>query len=387
VKKKYRILGLSILIILQSAISTGCWSSKEVESLAVVTLMGIDYTNENGSDMWTISATILNPLGQDKEGDQSRGKGSQETLLVGTGRTLQETISAFPAHSSRTPYYGHISAFIIGEKTAKEKMCEFTEANIRYWENRPRTLIIITKGKALDVLQAGPAVDKLLSKELKELGMKKALATGYSYGVTLTDFAEGLKSPDRDPVATLVNVVPPEVPGLGQQNLMEGLAVFQGGRLIGWLNKEETMGYLLITQNINNGHIPLVVTKDNILFSYYFATTKSKILSVVTGDNISYRVQIKVIGAIADNSGLRLKAEDIKALENVIEDRLRDLSTQAVDKAKEYNSDFLGFTEKLHRTNLSAWQTLGSDWRKAFSTTEVEIVVDAKIVQTGMMGE
>ncbi|AHF11291.1 MULTISPECIES: Ger(x)C family spore germination C-terminal domain-containing protein [Dehalobacter] len=72
---------------------------------------------------------------------------------------------------------------------------------------------------------------------------------------------------------------------------------------------------------------------------------------------------------------------------NIIEDRLRDLSTQAVDKAKEYNSDFLGFTEKLHHTNLSAWQTLGSDWRKAFLTAEVEIVVDAMIVQTGMMGE
>ncbi|WP_415534927.1 Ger(x)C family spore germination C-terminal domain-containing protein [Dehalobacter sp. 4CP] len=60
---------------------------------------------------------------------------------------------------------------------------------------------------------------------------------------------------------------------------------------------------------------------------------------------------------------------------------------QAVEKAKEYNSDFLGFTEKLHRTNLSAWQTLGPDWRKAFCTAEVEIVVDAKIVQTRMIGE
>ncbi|WP_368292915.1 Ger(x)C family spore germination protein [Dehalobacter sp. TBBPA1] len=385
-KKNYRILGLFILIILQSAISTGCWSSKEVESLAVVTLMGVDYTNENGSDMWTISATILNPLGQDKEGGQSSGKGNQETLLVGTGRTINETISAFSAHSSRTPFYGHISAYIIGEKAAMEKMCEFTEAAIRYWGNRPRLLILVTKGKALEVLQAGPAVDKLLSKELKELGMNKASATGYSYGVTLTDFADWLKSPDRDPVATLVNVVPPEVPGLSQQNLMEGLAVFQGGRLIGWLNKDEAMGYLLITQNIN-GHIPLTFMKDDKLFSYYISTAKSKVLSVVTGDKISYHVQIKVMGGIAENSGLRLNVEDIKVLENVIEDRLRDLSMQAVDKAKKYDSDFLGFTEKLHRTNLSAWQTLGPDWRKAFRTAEVEIVVDAKIVQTGMMGE
>jgi len=386
VKKKYRIFGLLILIILQSVISTGCWSSKEVESLAVVTLLGVDYTNENGSVQWTVSSTILNPLGQTKEGEQSSAKSDQETLLVGTGRTLQETITAFTAHSSRTPYYGHISAYIIGEKAAKENIGEFTEAATRYWEGRPRTLLIVTKGKALDVLQAGPAVDKLLSKELKELGMKKALATGYSYGVTLFDFVEWLKSPDRDPVATLVNVVPSEVPGLGQQNLMEGLAVFQGGRLIGWLNKDETIGYLLITQNIN-GDIPLTFIKDNKLFSYYISTTKRKILPVVTSDKISYRVQIKVMGGIIENSGLRLNAEDIKVLENIIEDRLQDLAMQTVDKAKEYNSDFLGFTEKLHRTDLSAWQTLGSDWRKVFRTAEVEIVVDAKIVQTGMMGE
>jgi len=96
---------------------------------------------------------------------------------------------------------------------------------------------------------------------------------------------------------------------------------------------------------------------------------------------------IETIGAIDENSGLELSAKDIKGIESNIRDRLRELAMKAVDKAREYDADFLGFTEKLHRTNLSAWKNLGSDWRKTFSEAEVEIVVDAKVVQTGIIGK
>lgn len=49
----------------------------------------------------------------------------------------------------------------------------------------------------------------------------------------------------------------------------------------------------------------------------------------------------------------------------------------AVDKSKEYDADFLGFSEKLHRTNLVTWEKLGQGWRDSFREADVEIVVDA----------
>jgi spore germination protein KC len=293
----------------------------------------------------------------------------------------------YTAHSARTPFYAQTSAFIFGQGAAREKMADITEIIMRFWQTRPRNLITVTKGKALQVLEAGAAVDNLLSNELKDLAEYKAAATGYSYGVILSDFTAWLESPDRDAIATLVNVVPPDLPGSDRQNLMEGLAVFHADKLVGWLNKEESRGYLLISQKISRGQMSIPVKKDDKLFSYFLGSSKSKIEPLVTGDKISYRVTIKALGEIDDNAGIELGPEDIKEVESAINDKLRELAMMAVDKSKEYDSDFLGFSEKLHRTNLVTWEKLGQGWRDSFREADVEIVVDAKVVRTGKIGK
>jgi len=387
-KKRCLILGLLILVILQSALLTGCWSSKEVEKLAIVTLVGIDYARENGSDVWTVTARILNPNANGKgEDQQSTGKGKQDILLQGKGRTQQDAILDYSAHSSRSPFYAHHSAYLFGEEAARKKMADITENIMRFWQTRPKNLMIVTKGKAQQVLEAGAAVDNLLSNELKELAEYKAAATGYSYGVIMSDFTAWLESSDRDAVASLVKVVPPDLPGSDRQNLMEGLAVFRADKLVGWLNKEETRGYLLIAQKISRGQMSIPVKKDDKLFSYFLGSSKSKIESLVTGDKISYRVTIKTLGEVDDNAGIELGADDIREVESAINDRLRELAMMAVDKSKEYDSDFLGFSEKLHRSKLVTWKKLGQDWRDSFREADVEIVVDAKVVRTGKIGK
>lgn len=266
-------------------------------------------------------------------------------------------------------------------------MADITENIMRFWQTRPKNLIIVTKGKALQVLETGAAVDTLLSTELKDLAEYKAAATGYSYGVILSDFTAWLESSDRDAVATLVKIVPPDLPGSDRQNLMEGLAIFRADKLVGWLNKEETRGYLLIAQKISKGQMSIPVKKDDKLLSYFMGSSKSKIESIVTGDKISYRVTIKALGEVAENAGIELGADDIKEVESAINDQLRELAMLAVDKSKEYDSDFLGFSEKLHRTNLSTWNKLGPDWRDSFREADVEIVVNAKVLRTGKIGK
>lgn len=380
-------MGLIILFVWQSAFLTGCWNSKEVEKLAIVTIIGIDFAKENGSDVWTVSARVLNLNAKGKGEDQSTQKGVQDVLLVGKGRTQQDAILDYSAHASRSPFYGQSSAYIIGECAAREKMADITENIMRFWQTRPKNLIIVTKETALQVLEAGAAVDNLLSNELLDLSEYKAAATGYSCGVILSDFIAWLESPDRDAVATLVNVVPPDIPGSQRQNLMEGLAVFRADKLVGWLNKEETRGYLLIAQKISRGQMSIPVKKDDKVFSYFLGSSKSKIEPLVTDNKISYRITINSMGEIDDNAGIELSVENIKEVESSINDTLRELAMMAVDKSKEYDSDFLGLSEKLHRTNLVTWEKSGQYWRDSFREADVEIVVDAKVVRTGKIGK
>lgn len=386
-KKRCSALGVLVFVLWQSVLLTGCSDSKEVEKLAIVTILGIDYARENGSDVWTVSARILNPSAKGKGEEQSSGTGNQDKLLLGSGRTQQEAILDFSAHTSRLPIYGHDNVMIIGKEAAREKMSDVVENIMRFWQTRPRNFILVTKGKALQVLETRASVGNMLSGELNDLAEYKAAATGYSSGVTMSDFTAWLLSPDRDAVATLVNVVPSDLADSDPQNLMEGLAVFRADKLVGWLNREETRGYLLITQRISRGEMSIPVEKDGKLFSYFLGSSKSKIEPQVNDGKISYLVTIETQGEIDDNAGVELGTEDLKAVESVIGDKLRELAMMAVDKAKEYDSDFLGFSEKLHRTNLPEWEDIKANWRDVFRDAEVEIAVDAKVIRTGKIGK
>ncbi|AET66378.1 germination protein, Ger(X)C family [Desulfosporosinus orientis DSM 765] len=380
-------MGLVILILLQSVLLTGCWDSKEVEKLAVVTIVGIDYARKNGRDMWTVSARTMSPKPKGKGEEQSAGTVDQDILMVGKGLTQQEAILDYSAHTSRTPFYGHISAYLIGEEAAREKMSDIIENVMRFWQTRPKHLIVITKGEALQVLEAGAAVEKTLFTEIKDLAEYKAEATGYSYGTIMSEFTAWLLSPDKDAVATLVSVVPSNLPGSDKQNLMQGLAVFRLDKLVGWLNREETRGYLLIAQKISRGQMSIPVEKDGKLFSYFLGSSTSKIEPLITGDNISYHVTIEAKGEIDDNAGIELGAEDIKGVEAAISNKLQDLAMMAVGKAKKLDSDFLGFSAQLHRHDPTTWESFGPDWRKSFRNAGVEIMVDAKVLRTGKIGK
>jgi spore germination protein KC len=212
-------------------------------------------------------------------------------------------------------------------------------------------------------------------------------STGTSYGVILSDFLAWLTSPDRDAVAAQIKVIPPQEGGKEKSVLIEGLGVFRDDKLVGWLNKEETTGYLLIAQKITKGKTAIPVKVGEKVITYFVGISKSKIEPMVTGDKLSFRVTIKTQGEVAESNGIELSSEDIEKVEKSAGETIRGLAEKTIEKAKEYKSDFLGFTEKLHRSNLEEYQKLGAHWREAFSEADVEVVVDAKIIRTGKIGK
>jgi spore germination protein KC len=386
VKRRLCVLLLLFSMLILSTFSSGCWSSKEVENMAIVTSMGFDLVSENGEDKWQLTQKMLSPVGK-KGSEQSPQKGGSEKLLVGKGATQQEAIIESVAHISRWPFWGHLSITVIGERAARQGIQPFADLAARYWETRPRMFVTVARGEALKVLEVEPEVEATLSKEIRTLAEQKVQSTGTSYGVILSDFLAWLTSPDRDAVAAQIKVIPPQEGGKGKSVLIEGLGVFRDDKLVGWLNKEETTGYLLIAQKITKGKTAIPVKVGEKVITYFVGISKSKIEPMVTGDKLSFRVTIKTQGEVAESNGIELSSEDIEKVEKSAGETIRGLAEKTIEKAKEYKSDFLGFTEKLHRSNLEEYQKLGEHWREAFSEADVEVVVDAKIIRSGKIGK
>lgn len=387
-KHKSKVLICFILIL--AFVACGCWDRREVENLAIFTVMNFDWVKENSVDKWQISTSILQTSTSSKdEGSQSERQERGEQVWKSTGNTIQDAISNYLVRTPRMQFYSHISVMIIGERAAKEKLREVIEDLARYRENRPRTYLLVTKGDAFDTMRAKPVQSPSFSKEITTMAKQTSRTSGFSMGITYLRFTQLLLSSDRDAVLPQIKILSldeqkVEGPGKNKSAYLEGFGIFRGGKLVDWLDREEARGFLFITENNNRLEIYEDVNIDDRMFGYIIGETKRKIKVSLDGDELSVKINIQAWGGVTDVQAEKISAEELRKLETACENKIKYIVMKAINKAKENEADIFGFTEELHRSSLSSWKRIESHWRESFRESHVDVEVKAKIVNTGV---
>lgn len=88
-----------------------------------------------------------------------------------------------------------------------------------------------------------------------------------------------------------------------------------------------------------------------------------------------------------DSGGLDLTAETIPEVEDSCAASIRELALQTINQAKDYNSDFLGCSQHLHRYEPAIWREIAPHWRESFRAADIEVNVTAKMENTGKIGK
>lgn len=375
-----------LLTLLMLSLVTGCWSNRDIEKLAIVTIAGIDKVTVDGKGKYQYSANVMNPQGtKTSQSGDSSGKGQDgvtEVYLSGEGDTVQSTARMVTLRTPRHPYFGQMKALVIGEDLAKEGVGQIMELFTRSPEMRWLTFFMIAKGEARDVLQAKPEIDPTISDEISKIAEDKVVKIGVSHGVTLADFLQTFLAEDRTAVASAVEI---ETLSNGDKKAnLKGMAVFRKDKLAGWLETEETLGYLLVNNFIKNCQTPVVVKEDDKNFlTYLLNEGKCKITPQVEGDNLSFEVKLQTKGQIQDVSGFDVTQESIKDLEVMIGERIKEIVEKSFAKAKELDSDYIGLAASLHRQNPALWKELQPRWDAMLPNVTVNVEVESKITKVG----
>ncbi len=393
--KRTRRVVAGVLIIFSLSFLQGCWSRKEIEDLAVVTMIGLDRITEQGVDKWRYTARIMQPkAGQGGQGgnQQSNGapQGGKELLLTGTGLTMQEAARNTGLRSPRYIFMSFVSTIVVGERAAREGVSEIAEIRGRYRDFRPRTYIAVTNGEAFDVLQSCPEVSDTLYEEIEGLADHKAERIGVACSMDWNYFVQNLLGPDRDAVAPRITTVQPKedpANGVRQAAFLQGNAVFRGDKLAGWLNEEETLGYILAVGDLNNAIIPITLVEGDKRVAYLVGRFRSTIEPVVGAGKVSFRLKVKTWGEVDETHNIRVNDDSLQWVEAAAADKIRGVVLKAIDKTKELNADVIGFSQELHRTNLEAWGDYRPAWRDNFRKAEIEVEVECKVTRTGRLGK
>lgn len=366
---------------------SGCWDSKEVEDLAVSTLIGWDRVNINGEDLWQVSTTIYKLAKQ--SGNEDKKSSSQEILVKGTGITVQDAFNELVKRLPAKTFIEQNIAIVMGERVAREELPNILSTNLRYPKSRIRMDILVCQGEAFEILQAKPELSQTLSKEVQKISDKTAESSGSSLKTTVLDFSKQMIRKDRDTVLPLITIYKKKA---GEETAetavsIEGFGIIRDSKLVGWLKGDEALGYILSVGNPEKPEIPVAVSHNDVNFSYFTTKVKGKVSSEVVNGKPKFSIRIKTDGIVHEASVPVLTPEDRSALEKAVEKRIIEVVWQSINKSREYNADIFGFNENLHRYHPRAWEKIAPNWRKHFQDAEIEVEVEANITTFGTSDE
>lgn len=374
---------------------TGCWSSKEITELMIVTGMGVDRDSDTGE--YKVTLQIINP---GEIASQTKTERLEVTTYQTTGESIYEVMRRISTEVPRKMYLSHIQLVIFGEELAKEGIGKTLDFISRNHEFRTDFFILVSKGSsAEDVLnvltptEASPSVSLYSAINVSE----KIWAP--TKGVHLDELLNTLVSDGKQPVLTGVKVSGDRDKGDEVSSLEQikpaaitkitGFAAFNKDKLVGWLTEKESKGYNYIISNITStvGSIPC---EDGGIIALEVKKAKTDLQSNIKDGKPSITIKTNIeadLGEIQCHMDLT-KTATIKQIEDDASKQVQTLMEHSITKAKEeFKSDIFGFGETIHRQHPKAWKKLKGNWDETFQDLEISFDIHYDIRRIGTISE
>ncbi len=407
-----RVKGLAALLlitVMMAAALTGCWSRKEIETLAIVDMIGIDRVIVNGREKYRLAVLIERPEqlqggGRSAGGMQGTGGGGQQPswLVTSLGDTLTEAEKNLFTRSPRYLFLAHTNIILIGESLARNPgVQEVTDYLLRHKDIRLRSIVIIPKGDVLETMLAEPELEKLLAERLFGMVTFTQSRVSKGYQQDLLEWANCLIQSGRDLLAPRLTLFTPTEgqagAGGGDQGKadekavrLNGAAVFRKDKLVGWLEDMETLGYLLLTGRAVGTVIPIRLSGSQEPNSSFNMTRMEAHPRVELVDGrFVFPIHIRVEGdqQLIGQPDFDPDPSTLEQLNLQVARQLKEIMASTLYKAQqEYGADIFGFGELVHINYPQVWREIKDQWREIFPEVEVRLEVDAFIRRTGIIG-
>ncbi|OUS76440.1 spore gernimation protein GerC [Paenibacillus sp. MY03] len=376
---------------------TGCWSSKEIEDVALFTGIALDkgqpapvekefeskgatYSKRN-----KLMATLqLVPFkSQKNQGKKQDGKQPTFLNISGSGDSVLEILRQFSIRLDRPLMGHHLKVIIISvDLLRKQSIEQLTDFLLRDNEIRPSTLVYVSQGPARDTLMS-KKLNEVPSFHISKAVRNRARTSKVLKPVTLSRLDSLTHSKKSFVLQTLVTG--------GDELELSGASIINAtGHWIGSLNQENTECLAWLSGDRNAG---VIKTDDwnGETITYEIKSLRSKITPQVKGDQISFQVEIHTLGRLIetwDEQSHPTTNDYANALDKRLEDKLASMMEDLLVKLQsKYKSDVAGFGRRLAIKHPAAWKKVKEDWENVFSRSEITFAIKVRINDFGSFTE
>lgn len=384
--KKVKFILLIFLVFTNSLTLTGCWNSRELNTLGIVGLIGFDIEE----DKIKISVETFDPSAPK---DGSEGKLVNVNYIQSTGTSIFDTIRNITVQYDRKLFFPHIKFYIFSEKAARKGLIDYIDWYQRDHEPRLTPIILVAKGTtAEDIMGIHSGISSTPSDYLEKLISLKG-ANSKVQGVNVLQFLKAYYSKGINPVTGIISkenisFLKNNKSGSTAVINAEGAAVFKKGALVGFLNGDETRGLNFTTNKVKSGIVTFDNIENNSFTSLEIIKAKSKNSVEIVEDKVTLEVNTNVIGMIGEETmSLDLKSIDtINSLEEKLSNVVKKEIENSIKKVqREYKSDIFGFGNIVHKKYPNKWRTMKKDWDSIFSNATIKVNVKVAINRNGLV--
>ncbi|MFD5019476.1 Ger(x)C family spore germination protein [Paenibacillus sp. NPDC058367] len=374
-------LCLSIVMI---ALLTGCWDSRELTDIGFVVAMAIDKGEKKNI---RVTVQIVNPINV----SSSQGGGSPMPLPPTTysaeGNNVFDATRVLSQKLSRQLHYGHAIVLLVGEDLATTQgIKKLFDGIERDSEFRPSATMVIARGTTgEEIIKQRTSLDNSPAIKIKKMVAETEKAFGENIDEKIYQVIQAIVSSGKEPTITGIQL---DSTNKEDKLMANGIATFKDGKLMRWLDGNESRGFLWVLGRVNstlltmdwNGQ-PHTIGIENIRTKSSFHSSFDKSGKPIIEVKIGADANIGEVDVPIDVTNPRLFLQ----IERLYMQAVHDEAVATIKLMQQQKSDIFGFGEVVHRDHPKQWRTLKRDWNDVtFPTIEVKVKVEAYLRNTGL---
>lgn len=415
------------LILISVCILSGCTTdSKNIDEQVYAIMVGIDRGANN-----KIRLTLQFPTykgggsggssgsgggGGEKSEEKESGKVDGTIVTTVECSTVLEGINLLSTSTSRHISLVHCKAIIFSEKIAHDGINLYLSDFARFRETRRIGMIGVCRGTAEEyIMKNKTLIGENISKSI-ELSFSQSRNAGLFPMTVFTNFYKNTISPYSQAYSLYMGInnfknlekedkgqdsslkteeeyYPGDVPKKGNlQQDMIGTAVFNGDKLIGTLNADETRYFMMIINDFKHGILTVEDKKNPGMAIPFDLRPGRKPHIKVRFDKSTPIIDVKLnieADIVGIQSGMHYESLDrIKELNGLLKGCIEEGAKKTIEKVqKKMGTDIFGFGYYAASKFLTIKDFEKYNWLSHFTDAKINLSVYTNIRRTGLMAE
>jgi len=170
---------------------------------------------------------------------------------------------------------------------------------------------------------------------------------------------------------------------------LSGAAVFNGGKLVGYLFGDSLAGTQWLKGDIKYSRIIVDKPTDELnKVVCLMGNVKTKLIPFINGNKIDFKLELITEGELLEihpANQIIFTEEQITGIEKAVETKIISLCRESLRVLQEeMRTDVLMFEEHVRNKKYNFWEENRQDWDRLFSQAQIDLEVRARIRRVGL---